>query len=103
MPATSRGAFLVMFSPVTPTPTAETLTAVYLDQFTGAVLHEPPRGARSAGDRVMDWVAPLHVGSVGGTGLKVVWLILGLSPSVLFVTGVLMWWTRVVRPQLTQS
>ena len=47
----------------------------------------------------MAWVAPLHVGNFGGNAVRVVWLVLGLSPPVLFVTGFIMWWTRVVRPR----
>ena len=47
----------------------------------------------------MAWVAPLHVGNFAGNAVRVVWLVLGLSPAVLFVTGFIMWWTRVVRPR----
>ncbi len=55
------------------------------------------RPDRTAGDIVMAWVAPLHVGNFGGNGIRVAWLLLGLAPPVLFVTGFIMWWTRVVR------
>jgi len=98
LPSSDRAAFLAMFSPTAPTPIGTPLTSVYLDRFTGARLQEPARGARSAGDVVMDWVGPLHVGSFGGNAIRVAWLVLGLAPPMLFVTGFLMWWTRVVRP-----
>ncbi len=99
-PSDKRGAFLVMFSPVRPAPVGrEQLTPVYLDQYTGAVLQTAPRQGRSAGDVIMDWVAPLHVGSFGGTTIRVAWLILGLVPPLLFITGFIMWWSRVVRPR----
>ena len=98
-PATDRAAFLVMFSAVEPTPLRAELTSVYLDQYTGIPLAEAARAGRSAGDVVMDWVAPLHVGTFGGMTVRVAWLILGLSPPLLFVTGFIMWWTRVVRPR----
>jgi uncharacterized iron-regulated membrane protein len=99
-PSTDTGAFLVMFSPVRPAPVGrEQLTPVYLDQYTGAVLKESPRQGRSAGDVIMDWVAPLHVGSFGGMTIRVAWLILGLAPPLLFITGFIMWWSRVVRPR----
>jgi uncharacterized iron-regulated membrane protein len=48
-------------------------------------------------DEVMAWVVPLHVGNFGGLGLRIAWLVLGLAPPLLFVTGFIMWWTRVVR------
>jgi uncharacterized iron-regulated membrane protein len=99
-PSDDTGAFLVMFSPVRPAPVGrEQLTPVYLDQYTGEVLKESPRQSRSAGDIVMDWVAPLHVGGFGGMTIRVAWLILGLAPPLLFVTGFIMWWSRVVKPR----
>jgi uncharacterized iron-regulated membrane protein len=98
LPSSPRSAFLVMFSRVQPTPAGATdLTSIYLDQHTGAVLAAPPSTRPTAGDRVMAWVAPLHVGNFGGNAVRAVWLILGLSPPALFVTGFIMWWTRVVR------
>jgi uncharacterized iron-regulated membrane protein len=100
VPSSDRAAFHVLFSDVQPTPVGTaSLASVYLDQFSGAVLQEPPRGGRSAGDVVMAWVAPLHVGSFGGVGIKIAWAVLGLAPPLLFVTGFLMWWVRVVRPR----
>ena len=100
VPSSKTAAFLVMFSRVQPTPAGSAdLTSVYLDQYTGAVLAEPPATRQTAGDLVMAWVAPLHVGNFGGNAVRVAWLVLGLSPPALFVTGFLMWWTRVVRPR----
>ena len=29
--------------------------------------------------------------------LKAVWAVLGLVPALMFVTGVIMWWNRVLR------
>ena len=65
----------------------------------GAVLADAAATRRTVGDLVMAWVAPLHVGNFGGNAVRVAWLILGMSPPVLFVTGFIMWWTRVVRPR----
>jgi uncharacterized iron-regulated membrane protein len=101
VPGTERAAFLVMFSTAQPTPAGGAeLASVYLDQHTGAVLTAPPRQERSAGDVVMAWIAPLHVGNFGGNAIRVAWLVLGLAPPLLFVTGFLMWWSRVVRPRV---
>jgi uncharacterized iron-regulated membrane protein len=99
VPASDSGAFLVMFSDRQPTPAGTAnLASIYLDQFSGAVLQEAPRTSRTTGDVIMAWVAPLHVGSFGGNVVRVAWLIIGLSPPLLFATGFLMWWTRVIRP-----
>ena len=97
VPSNDTAAFLVMFSSVRPTPPGAGLTPVYLDQYTGELLAQPLPADWTAGDIIIAWVAPLHVGSFGGLGVRLAWLILGLSPPMLFVTGFIMWWTRVVR------
>ena len=47
----------------------------------------------------MKGMGPLHVGSFGGPGVKVLWSALALGFPLLAVTGVVMWWTRVVKPR----
>ena len=99
-PYDGKAAFLVMFSPVAPySAGGAALTSVYLDQYTGEVLEAAANTDRSVGDVIMRWVAPLHVGNFGGNGVRAAWLLLGLSPPLMFVTGFIMWWTRVVRPR----
>ena len=103
LPSSDTSPFLVMFSRVQPTPGNPELTAVYLDQFTGDAVTVPPPARPSAGDVVMAWLTPLHVGSFGGNGVKVAWLLLGMAPPVLFLTGFIMWWTRVVRVRWSRT
>ena len=81
-----------MFSRVRPAPPGANLTPVYLNQYMGALLAEAAPSARTAGDVIMAWVAPQHVGNFAGNGVRVLWLVLGLAPLVLFVE-------RVVRPR----
>lgn len=50
-------------------------------------------------DNVLYWVARVHFGRFGGWSTKALWAAVGLLPPVLFVTGFVMWWTRVVRPR----
>ncbi|MGA2880432.1 MAG: PepSY-associated TM helix domain-containing protein [Bryobacteraceae bacterium] len=52
----------------------------------------------STGDKIIRWFSYLHFGNFGGWPSKVVWVIIGLAPAFLFVTGVLMWWNRVLSP-----
>jgi len=47
-------------------------------------------------DNALGWLARIHFGRFSRTA-EVVWTILGLVPAVLFVTGFLMWWKRVLR------
>ena len=49
------------------------------------------------GDSVLYWLASLHFGRFGGWVTKAVWAGVGLIPVLMFVTGTLMWWNRVVR------
>ncbi|HEY3159034.1 MAG TPA: PepSY-associated TM helix domain-containing protein [Vicinamibacterales bacterium] len=60
-------------------------------------------------DRVIYWLAYLHFGRINGIGIpcsgpglcdqmtKLTWAVFGLAPAAMFVTGVVMWWNRVVR------
>jgi len=48
-------------------------------------------------DTVVEWLARLHFGRWRSHTLKAVWVIIGLLPAAMFVTGAVMWWNRVVR------
>ena len=50
------------------------------------------------GDLVLEWLAKLHFGRFAGIKTKWMWAILGIIPPVLFITGAVMWWNRVLRP-----
>ncbi len=50
------------------------------------------------GDDVLLWLGRLHFGRFWGTPMKITWVVLGLIPPILFITGAIMWWNRVLRP-----
>jgi uncharacterized iron-regulated membrane protein len=52
-------------------------------------------------DTVIEWMVRLHFGRWRSHTLKVVWVIIGLIPAIMFVTGTVMWWNRVVRKPRT--
>jgi uncharacterized iron-regulated membrane protein len=72
-----------------------------------------PLTVANAGTRISDraiyWLAVLHFGRINGIGFpcggrgvcdqttKAIWAAFGLTPAVLFATGALMWWNRVIR------
>ena len=56
-----------------------------------------------SGDEFLAWLARIHFGRAWGTSVKTLWTTLGLVPAVLFVTGGIMWWNRVLRPALRKS
>lgn len=49
------------------------------------------------GEAVLLGMIQLHFGRFGGMTIRWLWFVLGLLPAVLFVTGFVLWWTRVVR------
>jgi len=75
----------------------------YLDPF------DPSNPVDRPGDRVLYWLAYLHFGRLGGRGIpgcgrglcnettKAVWAVVALVPPTLLITGVVMWWNRVLR------
>ena len=79
---------------------------------------EPPTDA-NAGTRIVDqviyWLPYLHFGRINGIGIpcsgpglcdwttKLIWAVFGLAPAGMFVTGVVMWWNRVVRKKLRKQ
>jgi uncharacterized iron-regulated membrane protein len=78
-----------------------------------------PMTEANAGERVVDqimyWMAFLHFGRFGGrlswcarggtceATLKAVWALFGLAPAALIITGLVMWWNRVVRRRLLKE
>jgi uncharacterized iron-regulated membrane protein len=53
------------------------------------------------GDVALEWLAKLHFGRFAGIKTKWTWAILGVIPPVLFITGAVMWWNRVVSRYLS--
>jgi uncharacterized iron-regulated membrane protein len=49
------------------------------------------------GDSILRGAYALHFGNFAGTKVKILWVILGLVPALLFVTGTLMWINRKIR------
>lgn len=60
---------------------------------------------QSPDNRILIWLTKLHFGNFGRGDwpLKVAWVIIGLAPALLFVTGVIMWWNRVLVPAVRQA
>ena len=75
----------------------------------------PDNGGLRIVDKVIYWLAYLHFGRVQGIGIpcsgpglcdqttKAVWALFGLAPALMFVTGAILWWNRVLRPRLSSA
>ena len=54
------------------------------------------------GDVALLWLTRLHFGRWRNAPvLKALWAVLGLVPALMLITGVVMWWQRVVCKRLT--
>ena len=71
---------------------------LFFDQYSGRLIERRDTGLQkmSAGDLLMKWMGPIHLGSFGGVGVKTLWSVLALSFPLLAITGIIMWWRRVV-------
>lgn len=57
-------------------------------------------GFSERADRITAWLSTAHFGRFGGLGIRWTWIILGLVPAVLFVSGLILWSISVVKPWL---
>ena len=55
------------------------------------------------GDEFLAWLVRMHFGRYGGMGVRITYVIIGLLPAVMFVTGAIMWWNRVLRRWVEQT
>jgi uncharacterized iron-regulated membrane protein len=86
------------------------ISGIYLsfpEPFTNLVDYLQPFDGNSletrSGDEVLAWLARIHFGRAYGTSVKWLYTLLGLVPTVLFVTGAIMWWHRVLKPAMRKS
>ncbi len=71
---------------------------VWIDQHDGDVLDRFDATRGSAATLIGSWAHPLHDGSAGGAVLRWLLFVAGLVPAVLFVTGLMRWRLRRLRP-----
>lgn len=99
-------------SELTPPPLVEPGSAAHFirvaDPPAASTDAPPPRRRRapprlSTGDKVIQWLYYIHFGNFGGWPIKVIWTILGFAPVLLFITGVIMWWNRVLSPEARRA
>ncbi len=67
---------------------------VYLNPHTGRVLQVEHALAAPLGTRVFNTFYPLHIGAIAGMPTRILQVIVGLAPTLLLVTGFVMWKNR---------
>lgn len=70
------------------------VNAVTFDPANGQVKSIVRFAEMSIAERLEATFHPLHVGNFGGTAIKILYVIIGLLPGLLSVTGALLWWRR---------
>lgn len=78
-------------------------TEIDLDARSGEILAESFPESRKAGDVFVYWFNRLHFGSFAGWLSKSIWIFLGLAPTVLGITGAIMWWNRELRRRVSSK
>jgi len=68
--------------------------AVYIDQYSGAVLGKLAFSERSLGAQVRSTFKPVHTGSIWGTPSKIIAFIVCLLGATFPITGTIMWYNR---------
>ncbi|MGF1600984.1 MAG: PepSY-associated TM helix domain-containing protein [Thermosynechococcaceae cyanobacterium] len=78
---------------------------VKVDQYSGQVLQVQDSRKGGMGDRVLNSFTPIHYGTFGGLPTRILYIFVGLSPLILFITGVTMWRyrQRSKTPQLNRE
>jgi uncharacterized iron-regulated membrane protein len=79
------------------------LASITLDPGTGAVLRSTDTKKQRFRLRALQYMFTVHFGSFGGLGLlgiavRIAWILLGIAPAALAITGMLMFWNRKLRP-----
>jgi uncharacterized iron-regulated membrane protein len=64
---------------------------VKVDQYSGKVLDLQDGRVAKLGDRILNSFTPLHYGTFGGISTRILYVFVGLAPTVLLVTGFVMW------------
>ena len=67
---------------------------VQIDRYSGKVLHFLNSKTVSLGDRILNAFAPMHYGTFGGLPTRILYVFVGLSPTILFITGLTMYRLR---------
>ena len=97
------------FTLAQPAPLAQPTSEVQFVTVAEETPQPPPRRRRrepppySFGDKIVRWQSWLHFGNFAGWKTKALWVVLGLIPPFLLVTGAIMWWNRVLSREARRS
>ena len=93
-PSGTRNTWRVLLRPPGSNPALRTRGAIWLDPWTGALVHDRTPDSMSLGDRYMTEQLWLHNGSSFGLLGRLLVFASGLVPLILFVTSFQVWWSK---------
>jgi uncharacterized iron-regulated membrane protein len=77
---------------------------VYLDQYSGSVLRVDNALKATLAGQINNSLYTLHIGAFGGLKMRILYMFIGLVPTVLTLTGLAIWWSRTYnRKRIKQS
>jgi uncharacterized iron-regulated membrane protein len=73
---------------------SKTYRNVGIDQYTGEITKIQDRNKFNSGTKLMEWLFPVHAGEFIGVYGRPLFVMIGLSPFILLLTGLLRWQTK---------
>jgi uncharacterized iron-regulated membrane protein len=67
---------------------------VYLNQYSGEVLRVENINYAPWVEKLLAWMYPLHIGSYGGVKMRFLYVLLGIAPAILLITGIVIFWNK---------
>jgi uncharacterized iron-regulated membrane protein len=72
----------------------KTYRNVGIDQYTGKITQIQDRNKFNFGTKFIEWLFPLHTGEFIGVYGRPIFVLIGLTPFLLFITGLLRWLSK---------
>lgn len=91
MPSSANGVYVVGKQADDEPNRTKTYRNVGVDRYNGEVLHVQDRRTFTAGETFVEWLFPLHSGEAFGKAGRLLVLLIGAAPALLYVTGFLRW------------
>lgn len=76
---------------------------LFVDQYTGKLLLNSEKDFPDIGHSYLSWLTPIHYGTFGGMPTRILALIGGLIPLLLYITGFIIWWPRLKKQQTARA
>lgn len=78
-------------------------TVVTLDRFSGEILQLQDGIKPNRAKAILNQFTPLHYGTFGGLPTRILYVFVGLAPTILFVTGLVMYVLRRLRKPVREA